>query len=243
MDKWFARPAPRPDATMRVFFFPYAGGGPAAFAKMCNGLADSFDGTAVHYPGRGSRHPEPPLTDLRALVETLAQAISPLLDKPFAFFGHSMGGLIAFELTRTLRRKGLAQPNMLFISARAAPQLPNPNPHIHQLPDAEFVSELKKLNGIPPEILQNNELMRLSLPILRADFEMIETYQYQTDVPLNCPIVALGGTDDSRVSHVQLAGWAMHTKDSFESQFFAGDHFFLTTAHEAVLKFVEGKFR
>lgn len=228
---------------MRVFFFPYAGGGPAAFAKMCNGLADSFDGTAVHYPGRGSRHPEPPLTDLRALVETLAQAISPLLDKPFAFFGHSMGGLIAFELTRTLRRKGLAQPNMLFISARAAPQLPNPNPHIHQLPDAEFVSELKKLNGIPPEILQNNELMRLSLPILRADFEMIETYQYQTDVPLNCPIVALGGTDDSRVSHVQLAGWAMHTKDSFESQFFAGDHFFLTTAHEAVLKFVEGKFR
>ena len=228
---------------MRVFFFPYAGGGPAAFAKWCNGLNDSFEGLAVHYPGRGSRHPEPPLTDLLALVETLSQAILPLLDKPFAFFGHSMGGLIAFELARTLRRKKLAQPNILFVSACAAPQLPNPNPHIHQLSDAEFVSELKKLNGIPPEILQNNELMRLSLPTLRADFEMLETYQYQPDAPLACPIAALGGLDDPRVSREQIEGWAMRTKVSFESKYFAGDHFFITTANEAVLKFVEGKFR
>ena len=224
---------------MRVFFFPYAGGGPAAFAKLCNGLAASFEGQAVHYPGRGSRSPQPPLTDLLALVENLAQAIPPLLDKPFAFFGHSMGGLIAFELARTLRRKGLAQPNILFFSACAAPQLPNPHPSIHQLPDAEFVNELKKLNGIPPEILQNNELIGLSLPTIRADFEMLETYQYQPAAPLNCPLIALGGTDDSRVSRERLAGWSMHTKTSFESQFFAGDHFFITTASESVLKFME----
>lgn len=226
---------------MRVFFFPYAGGGPAAFAKLCNGLAASFEGQAVHYPGRGSRSPQPPLTDLLALVETLSQAIPPLLDKPFAFLGHSMGGLIAFELTRTLRRKGLAQPNLLFVSACAAPQLPNPHPPIHQLPDAEFVNELKKLNGIPSEILQNDELMRLSLPTIRADFEMLETYRYQSDAPLNCPLIALGGTDDSRVSREEVEGWSMHTKTSFESQFFAGDHFFLTTANETVLRFVEGK--
>lgn len=234
---------------MRVFFFPYAGGGPAAFIKWCNGLADSFrlgstrafSGLAVHYPGRGSRHSEPPLTDLLALVENLSQAIPPLLDKPFAFFGHSMGGLIAFELARELQRKRLAQPNILFISACAAPQLPNPHPPIHQLPDAEFVNELKKLNGIPPEILQNNELMGLSLPTIRADFEMIETYQYLSDAPLDYPIVALGGTDDPRVSREQLEGWAMHTKDSFESRYFAGDHFFITTANEAVLNFMEGE--
>lgn len=246
---WFVTPQPKPDATTRVFFFPYAGGGPAAFAKWCNGLNDSFrlgstrafSGLAVHYPGRGSRHSEPPLTDLRALVENLSQAIPPLLDKPFAFFGHSLGGLIAFELARTLRRKGLAQPNILFVSACAAPQLPNPHPQFHQLPDVEFANELKKLNGIPPEILQNRELMQLALPTIRADFEMVETYQYQADVPLACPIVALGGLDDARVSREQLEGWAMHTNDSFESQFFAGGHFFLTTAHEAVLKFVEGK--
>lgn len=241
MEPWFARPAPRSDATTRVFFFPYAGGGPAAFAKMCNGLNDSFEGTAVHYPGRGSRSPQPPLTDLLALVETLAQAIPPLLDKPFAFFGHSMGGLIAFELARTLRRKGLAQPNILFVSACAAPQLPNPHPPIHQLPDSDFVNELKKFNGIPSEILQNNELIGLSLPTIRADFEMLETYQYQPAAPLNCPLIALGGTDDSRVSRERLAGWSMHTKTSFESQFFAGDHFFITTASESVLKFMEGK--
>ena len=244
---WFAPPQPKRDAKMRVFFFPYAGGGPAAFAKWCNGLSDSFrlgstrafSGLAVHYPGRGSRHPEPPLTNLLALVENLSQAIHPLLDKPFAFFGHSMGALIAFELTRTLRRKGLAQPNILFISACAAPQLSNPHPQIHHLPDAEFVNELKNLNGIPSEILQNNELMKLSLPTIRADFEMVETYQYQADAPLACPIITLGGTDDSRVSREGLEGWAMHTNDSFESQFFAGGHFFITTANEAVLKFVE----
>ncbi|MBL8110794.1 MAG: thioesterase [Anaerolineales bacterium] len=241
MDTWFACPAPRSDATMRVFFFPYAGGGPAAFAKWCAGLNDSFEGLAVHYPGRGSRSPQPPLTDLLALVENLSQAISPLLDKPFAFFGHSMGGLIAFELARTLRQKGLAEPNILFISACAAPQLPNPHPPIHQLPDAEFVNELKKLNGIPPEILQNDELMRLSLPTLRADFEMIETYQYRPDAPLACPLIALGGLDDLRVRREQLEGWAIQTQGVFESQYFAGDHFFITTANEAVLKFMEEK--
>lgn len=248
---WFACPRPKPDAKMRVFFFPYAGGGPAAFAKWCNGLTDSFrlgstrafSGLAVHYPGRGSRHSEPPLTDLRALVENLSQAIPPLLDKPFAFFGHSLGGLIAFELTRTLRRKGLAQPNILFLSACAAPQLPNLHPPIHQLPDAEFVNELKKLNGIPPEILQNDELMKLLLPTIRADFKMIESYQYQSDAPLNCPIVALSGLDDPRVSRERLEGWAMHTTNSFESRYFEGGHFFLTTANEAVLKFMEGKLR
>lgn len=226
---------------MRVFFFPYAGGGPAAFTKWCSGLNDSFEGLAVHYPGRGSRHSEPPLTDILALAETLSQAILPLLNKPFAFFGHSMGGLIAFELARTLRQKGLAQPNILFVSACAAPQLPNPHPQIHQLPDAEFVSELKKLNGIPPEILQNNELMQLSFPTLRADFEMLEMYQHQPAAPLACPIIALGGLDDSRVSREQVEGWALHTENSFESKYFAGDHFFIATANEAVLKFMEQK--
>jgi medium-chain acyl-[acyl-carrier-protein] hydrolase len=232
---WFACPRPKRDAKMRVFFFPYAGGGPAAFAKWCNGLSDSFEGTAVHYPGRGSRHPEPPLTDLRALVENLSQAIPPLLDKPFAFFGHSLGGLIAFELARALRRKGFAQPNILFLSSCAAPQLPNPHPQLHQLADVEFVNELKNLNGIPPEILQNDELIQLSLPTIRADFEMVETYRYQTDAPLDCSIFAFGGLDDPRVSRERLEGCSMHTKNTFESHYFAGDHFFINNAKDSII--------
>ena len=235
--KWFVRLQVKPEAKSRLFFFPYAGGGSTVFTKWCADLPSHIEGIAVHYPGRGSRFNEPAIKDMPRMVADLAQNIQPLLDKPFAFFGHSMGGLIAFELARNLRANHLSTPNQLFVSACGAPHLPEVNPKIHQLPDDEFMYELDKLNGIPAE-LKHPEAMKLLLPIVRADFQLVETYEYHPDEPLNFPISAFGALDDLRVNRERIDAWVIHTQAKFESHFFSGGHFFINKAREHILKLV-----
>lgn len=234
-NKWFVCSQIKPEAESRIFLFPYAGSGPAAFSKWAAKFPSNIETQIVHYPGRGSRHNETPIKSLVTLVERLTQAIQPLLDKPFAFFGHSLGGTVAFELARRLHKNGIPQPHALFISACAAPQVSRIHPPIHTLPDDEFLNSLRELNGIPNEISQNAELLDILLPVLRADFELIETYQHVPGKPLECPVFAFGGHDDPRVSREQLEGWAMRTSAKFESKYFAGDHFFINTARNTIV--------
>ncbi len=233
--KWFVRPQVKPEAKSRLFFFPYAGGAPAVFTKWCADLPSHIEGVAVHYPGRGSRFNEPVINDMSRMVADLAQNIQPLLDKPFALFGHSLGGLIAFELARHLRAQHLPMPNHLFVSACGAPHLPDPNPKIHHLPDNEFMNELDKLNGIPAE-LNNPEAMSLLLPIVRADFQLVENYEYKPDEPFDFPILAFGALNDPRVNRERIEAWSIHTKAKFVSQFFPGNHFFINETKEDILK-------
>lgn len=235
-NKWFVCQRPRPGARIRLFLFPFAGGGPAAFSSWRRAFPDEIETWAAHYPGRGSRHAEEPVRDIGRLVEQLADAIAPLLDKPFAFFGHSLGALVAFELARRLRRDGLPRPEILFLSACAAPPLPDRGPLLHPLPDPEFVESLKELNGIPRELLEQPELMRLLLPGLRADVEAFETYEFAPgESPLNVPIVASGGLEDPQVRRGHLEGWASHTSSGFELQTFPGGHFFFHTVRQALI--------
>jgi surfactin synthase thioesterase subunit len=190
----------------------------------------------AHYPGRGSRYHETPIRKLTLLAQKFCQMIQPLLDKPFAFFGHSLGGLAAFELTRQLRQQEFPQPQYLFVSACGAPHLPDPNPRLHDGSDAEFINSLQELNGLPAELLDQPAVMHLFLPVLRADFEAGETYRYSADgSPLHIPILALAGLEDPLVSRERIAGWASHTDVSFQSQYFPGDHFFINTSREAVI--------
>ena len=233
-DRWFVCPQPNPAAETRLFFFPYAGGGPAAFGKWCREFPSDNEAWVAHYPGRGSRFNEAPIRELADLVERIHQALQPLLDIPFAFFGHSLGGLVAFELARTLHQNHLPQPITLFVSACGAPHIPDPHPAIHDLPDAEFLTSLKELNGIPSEVLHQPDAMQVLLPILRADFELIETYRFTTVSLLNSPIIAFGGLDDNRVSRERLEGWALHTNSRFESHYFPGDHFFINSEKESI---------
>lgn len=234
-NKWFVSPQEKPEADTRIFFFPYAGGGPAVFSKWSTELPDNLEAQIAHYPGRGSRHNEPPIKSLAVLIEELTQAIQPLLDKPFLFFGHSLGGTVAFELARSLRQNGLPQPNILFISACGAPHIPDPYPPIHALSESEFINSLKELNGIPQEILNNTGVLNLFIPTLRADFELIEGYEYKPDKPLDIPIFAFGGSNDPHVSREQLEGWAMQTNARFESKYFEGDHFFINTTRKSII--------
>jgi len=165
----------------------------------------------------------------------MAAAFGAYSDLPFAFFGHSMGSLISFELARRLRRERQQEPIHLFVSGRSAPQLPDEEPPAHNLPEPEFLEELRRLNGTPKEALAYPELMQILIPILRADFSVCETYIYTEEPPLACPISAFGGTQDSDVSREDMEAWRRQTRASFTLRMFSGDHFFLHSAEEQLL--------
>ena len=191
---------------------------------------------SVQLPGRENRLREKPFTRLTSLVETLAGVLKPYIKIPFAFFGHSVGALISFELAREIRRQNCFGPIHLFVSGRRAPQLPDPDPPIHRLPEAAFVDELKRLNGTPDAVLQNSELMELFLPVLRADFAILETYDYVPEVPLNCSITAFGGFHDFKANAKELAAWRDQTSGNFTLEMFPGGHFFFQKSKSLFLE-------
>lgn len=235
---WVLCPRPNPQARLRLFCFPYAGGAASAFYTWLDDLPGGVEICPIQLPGRESRLGEPPFTRLEPLLDALVLAIQPYLDKPFAFFGHSMGATISFELACQLRAQGASTPVHLFISGSRAPHTPDPDPPIHHLPDAELVEELRRFNGTPEAVLQNAELMHLLLPILRADLTLHETYRYVPGEPLDCPISAFGGLEDEEVSHDDLAAWRDQTCGTFTLRMFPGDHFFLRSARTLLLQAV-----
>jgi medium-chain acyl-[acyl-carrier-protein] hydrolase len=190
---------------------------------------------AIQLPGRGRRLGETPLNRLGQMVVAIADSVAFHSDVPFIFFGHSMGALIAFETARTLRRHFHCEPAWLYASGCRAPHIPRNDAPIHRLPDSDFVSKLRTLDGTPAEILESSEVLDLMLPALRADFEVIETYSYQHEVPLNCPISVFGGLSDSHVEHDQISEWRKHTAADFELHMLTGNHFFLHKSQEELL--------
>ncbi|PMB47142.1 putative thioesterase [Fischerella thermalis CCMEE 5330] len=238
LDSWLIYPTPNPDAQIRLFCFPYAGGSANIFRRWSNHLPNTIEVCAIELPGRGMRIKLPPFTQLEPLITELASVLKPKLDKPFAFFGHSMGGLVSFELALLLHKKYGINPNHLFVSAHRAPQLVAPKPPIHGLPEAEFIAELHRLNGTPQALLENDELMQLFIPLLRADFAVLETYVYTQQAPLNIPITAFGGLQDQEVSRDQIQAWQEQTSASFALHMFPGDHFFLHSFYSSILEII-----
>jgi medium-chain acyl-[acyl-carrier-protein] hydrolase len=218
---------PKPQARLRLFCFPYAGGGASIFRDWADSLPATVEVRPIQLPGRESRFRERPFSQITELLPALSLALQPYLDKPFAFWGHSMGALISFELARRLRRENKPGPLHLFLSGHKAPQLPDSLPSIHQLPDKEFLQEVRKLNGAPEAVWRNIELMQLMLPVLRADFTLVETYTYTDEQPLDCSISAFGGLHDDRVSHDDLKAWQAQTQHAFTLRMFPGDHFYI----------------
>ncbi len=186
---------------------------------------------------------EAPFTRLAPLVQAVVDALGPLLEKPFALFGHSFGALVAFELSRQLRRQSGVQPVGLFVSANRAPQIAARDRPIHALPEAEFLAELGRLNGTPRKVLEDAELMNIMVPILRADLAAYETYVYPTEPPLNCLISAIGGLQDHKVSRDDLEAWRDQTTGPFSLRMFRGDHFFLNSARPTLLQLLSQELR
>jgi surfactin synthase thioesterase subunit len=187
----------------------------------------------VRLPGRETRLREPPYRRVPSLVADAVRALAPLCERPFALFGHSLGALLAFELAHRLREVGGPLPVHLFVSGRRAPQDPDPEPPLSELPDGRLVSELRRrYDGIPQAVVEMPELLELFLPILRADCELLDTYAYAAREPLAMPISAFTGADDRRVGPDELAGWARHTSGAFRARVLPGGHFYFHGAEE-----------
>jgi medium-chain acyl-[acyl-carrier-protein] hydrolase len=200
-------------------------------------LPPEVDVCAIQLPGRGSRFREEPFRRAADLVPAVADALRPHLDVPFALFGHSMGALVVFELTRELRRRRVPLPVLLAVSGHEAPQRPDPDPPIAHLPDAEFIRELRaRYDGIPEQVLAEQELLQLLLPVLRADVLLMESYVYGDEPALECALSCYGGEQDRHVGREDLEAWREQTRGPFTLRVFPGGHFFIESARDAVLK-------
>jgi medium-chain acyl-[acyl-carrier-protein] hydrolase len=164
---------------------------------------------------------------MEPMVDAMARELRPWLDTPYVVFGHSMGALLAFEWVRKLQRSGHPMPAWLFLSGHRAPDMPGDTRLLHSLSDREFVAELTRLyRGIPDGLLLEAEFMEVFLPILRADIAVVESYRFQEDEPLDCPITVFAGSQDTNVSWDQLLAWKRQTRRRFAAQIFPGGHFY-----------------
>jgi medium-chain acyl-[acyl-carrier-protein] hydrolase len=237
--RWLKIFRPRPEAALRLFCFPYAGGGASVYRLWPDELPEAVEVCAVQPPGRESRWREEAFRHMEPFADAATEGIESFLDRPFAFFGHSMGAALAFEVTRRLVRRDGPLPLHLFVSGRPGPRTPDREEPIHELPRGEFIDAIRGYSGTPEEVLQHEELMELVEPLLRADFSVSETYEYTPDPePLPLPITALGGVSDDDVSEDELASWEQETRGPFQMRLFDGGHFFLTERSGEVLALV-----
>ena len=236
---WIQCRKPNPAASARLICLPYAGGNASIYQNWPRLLTEEIEVLAVQLPGRGSRLLESRYTDVSQLIPAILQEIAPYADKPILLFGHSMGALLSLELAHQLEE---LQPGVLqhvFVSAYRAVHLPSRrNQSRHLLPDHEFKELLRRLNGTPEELLDNQELMDMILPIMRADMQLCDTYLYQDRGPLPCGITVFGGRMDQEVSEAQLVAWKDHTNKDFKLHMLPGDHFFIHSQEEALIGLV-----
>jgi medium-chain acyl-[acyl-carrier-protein] hydrolase len=226
------RPA-RPDARARVLCVPYAGGSAQVFHALARSMPETIEVGAIQLPGRWDRRREPLLTRVSDASRSLADEIARLSPKPYALFGYSVGGLIAFEAARQLALNAKQQqPLALIVAAVGAPAERANRPHLHTLSDAEFIKKQMERypGGISPAVLAEPDLMEMLLPILKADTKMFETYQYVPGAALACPIYAMAGEQDPQSSPSSMAGWKNETTGSFFAEAVPGNHFFINNA-------------
>lgn len=234
---WIQVAHPAESPRLRLFCLAHAGGGAALFRTWHEELPGTVEVCGIQLPGRESRWKEPPIPDLRRVLDQLIPALQSRLHIPFAIYGHSMGALLAFELARELRRRGLPAPLALLVSGRQAPYLSDGRREIATLSDAEFLDRIcKRYQAIPQVVLDEPELLRIFLPTLRADFTLIETYRYVEEPALSCPVSVYQGRDDVTVSFDQLAGWRTLTSGDFKIELLPGGHFFLQTDRLPLLR-------
>jgi len=215
-------------AALQLFCFPYAGGSADVYRSWQRSLAPDCDLCLVHLPGRGRNIREQAFTSLGPLVQVLANCIrEEAAGQPYALYGHSMGALIAFELARVLSQRGIRGPEHVFVSGRSASDWPRKSQPIFGLPQDEFISALRKLNGTQPEVLDDPAVFSLFVNVMRADFELADTYQFCPREPLACPITAYGGLDDEHVPVESCYAWRKHTVATCRVRMFAGNHFFI----------------
>lgn len=236
--EWWPVFGRRPGAELKLLCFPYAGGTSSLFRLWHLQLPEQVELAAIRLPGRAERASEPPITEWPELVRRVSASLDGVLDRPFVFFGHSLGALVGFEVARWLRRHRGIAPERLLVAARRAPHIPDTEPSTWDRDDEGFVARLRELKGTPPAILESPEVLELLAPRLRADFKLVDTYAYRSEPPLDCPIVAFGGAQDEESLEGRLDGWALHTSGRFTKHVLPGDHFFIHSRERDLLAVV-----
>jgi medium-chain acyl-[acyl-carrier-protein] hydrolase len=227
---WFEQRVAGQVGSLDIAVFPYAGGSPAAFRGWTSAsLAARVLVEAL--PGRGTRFGEPPVDDFDRLVDILARELTPQIGRRFALFGHSLGAYVAFEVARRLP----TPPVALFVSGADSPAARVPAPrHRAAMTDGELVDELRRLGGTPAAVLDNEELLELLMPSIRADFGLVDSYGFRPEPLLDCPIHVFGGNRDAHTSPAGLQAWSRHTRGPTDVHLFGGGHFFIHDAEEEV---------
>lgn len=234
-NRWIVFPSPNPAARLRLFCFHHAGGSGQFFHGWPGHLAPIVEVAAIQLPGRGPRLGEPYARHLQALSGILAKELSPYLDRPFVFFGHSLGALLCFETARSLRHDDQPQPAHLFLSAAEAPHRRERDERISGLSRQALIERLREFDGAPEEALRNDELLDLMLPAIRADFELGETYEFRSERPLECSMTIYGGMDDRGVDAERLEAWEEMTHGASELRMFPGGHFYINSAQSSFM--------
>jgi medium-chain acyl-[acyl-carrier-protein] hydrolase len=240
--RWVTCPEPRPKARLRLFCFHFAGGDASTFRLWTTQLPPSIEVCPIEFPGRATRRAEAPITRFPELLEKLTGMMRPFVKQlPFALFGHSFGGITAFELARWLRRNGEPAPTRLFLSACPALHVrQRPTPRITHLSDTEFLEQVATRYGTPREVLDSEDVRQTVLPALRADLLVGESYQYQPEPPLAVPISSFGAFDDPEVSQQEAEAWRQQTTGDFRLRMLPGNHFFLAAQrrqlHQAIVE-------
>lgn len=238
---WFSADRRSGPKHQRLFLFPYAGAGAAAYRTWPAALPSGLDVRCLQMPGRGVRFSEPLLTSMAELIDGLMPALIPLLDRPYGLFGHSMGASVAHAVACEIARRGLPEPSVLLVSGRNAPLPAYVRPSLHELSRADFLAALDALGGMHPDLLGNDELIDIVLPILRADFTMLVGYAPSPIATLECPVVAYGGDRDRETIREGLQAWAKCTEGGFRLAMLPGTHFFLHESERALLEDVNAE--
>jgi surfactin synthase thioesterase subunit len=233
-NRWIAGQIGKVDADVRLFCFPHAGSGGAFFHPWKKPLLPEIEVCPVVLPGRETRLGEEPYTRVEQVIEPLFSALLPLMGKPFAFFGHSVGAVIAYELARRFTAGYVPAPLCLFVSGRRAPRLPARRQPFLGLPDHEFLAAVSSMNGMRSELLEYPEVLQLFLPSLRADFEINDMYKFLPGPRLSCPVFGFVGDSDCEVYPGEMCDWAEVTSNQFALRVFPGDHFYHKDAPPAL---------
>jgi surfactin synthase thioesterase subunit len=234
---WLLR-TPQAAPSVRLICFAYAGGNARMYGEWQKALGPDIEVCAVQLPGRGTRRNEEPFTSMAALIPVLADILHPRDDVPFIFFGHSLGALIAFELTRYFAAHHIRLPERLMVSAANAPGRRNASRGLHAMSDDELIEQLRGFNGTPPAVMKYRELLVMALPAIRADFAVSETYQYRQAPLLTVPVTVLAGREDPLTSEAQIGAWACETNAPCDVHWFDGDHFFINEEEATVLELI-----
>lgn len=238
-DLWIRRYHPAPTSEVQLVCFPHAGGSASFYLPVSAALTPAIDVAAIQYPGRQDRRAEPNVGSIPDLANAIFNAIRPLADRPLAFFGHSMGAILAYEVAVRLEDAGAAPLARLYVSGRRAPSCRRQE-SLHQQTDQAITAELEHLSGTSSDLLADPEVLAMILPAVKSDYKAIETYRPVGTRPVQAPVTAIIGDEDSKVTVDEARAWRQYSTASFDLRVLPGGHFYLIDRGREVIRLIAG---